>query len=83
VIPGQHDRDEEPDRERNDQHALDRLGPAEALRDDVDALQQRETGGNVGDRPLHQLALLQLLQKPAHRCPLPDVFSQCNAPRAR
>jgi len=81
VIPRQHQRDEKTDRERYDQRALRGVRPAETLGDDVEPLQERKSSGNVGDRPLHQLALFQALQKPVHRCPLPDVFAQCNAPR--
>src|SRR5512135_1431496 len=57
VVPGQHQRDEETERERDDEYALELLGPAKALTDDVDGLQQRECAGEIGQRPLHDLAV--------------------------
>jgi hypothetical protein len=59
-------RGDESDRDRNDQRALDRIRPSEALRHDIDALQQRERAGRVGQRRLHQLALFQPLQNVTH-----------------
>ena len=51
----------------HDQPAFDRLGPAEALSDEVHGPQQRERGGDVTQRALHdELALFETLEKNVH-----------------
>ena len=78
VIPGEHERDEKTDAERDDDETDRLLRPAEALRDDVEHLDQRERRGDVSQRPLHQLAVAQALQNVAHAGASPvmsDMFS--------
>ena len=79
VIPGQDQRDEEADTERDDDEAHRFFGPAKSLRDDVDPLEERERGRDISHRPLHQLALFQALQEFVHRAGIlltEDVFRQ-------
>ena len=66
VIPGQDQRDEEPDAQRDNDEAHRLLGPVESLRDDVDPLEERERRRDIGQCPLHQFALLQALQEFVH-----------------
>ena len=66
VIPGQDQRNEKPDTQRDDDEAHRLFGPAESLRDNVDALEQRERRRDIGQRPLHKLSLLQALQEFIH-----------------
>jgi hypothetical protein len=61
VIPGHDHRDEETDAKRDDDETHRLFGPAKSLRDNVDALEQRERRRDIAQRPLHQLALLQAL----------------------
>ena len=67
VIPGQDERDKEPDAERDDDEAHRLFGPAKSLRDNVDALEEREGGRHIGHRPLHQLTLFQMFEEVVHR----------------
>jgi len=67
VIPGQDQRDEEPHTQHDDDEAHRLFGPAKSLRDNVDALEQRERRRDIGQRPLHQLALLQPSKEFIHR----------------
>ena len=70
VIPGQDERDEEADAQRDDDEAHRLFGPVKSLRDDVDALEEREGRRDVGHCPLHQLALFQALQEFIHSAAL-------------
>ena len=67
VIPGQDQRNEETDAKRDDDETHRLFGPAKSLRDNVDALEQRERRRDIGQRPLHQLALLQASKEFIHR----------------
>ena len=58
VIPGQDQRDEKPDAQRDNDEAHRLLRPSEPLGHDVDSLEEREGRRNIGQRPLHQFALL-------------------------
>ncbi|MGA9422159.1 MAG: hypothetical protein WBW61_07325 [Rhodanobacteraceae bacterium] len=58
VVPGQQYGDEKSDAQGDDQHPFDAVGPSELRGDDVDALQQGKGEGHIGQRPLHQFALL-------------------------
>ncbi|MGH8041220.1 MAG: hypothetical protein ACREPN_04150 [Rudaea sp.] len=66
VIPRQQQRDEKANTNRNDQNALDHVRPRKFLCNDVDALQKRKRAGHIGNRPLHQLALLEAFDQ-VHR----------------
>src|SRR6266550_3631094 len=44
-----------------------RIRPGETLRDNVEALDEREGSRDIRHRPLHQLALLQPLHEFVHR----------------
>src|SRR5436190_2340495 len=67
MIPSQHQHDKETNNEGQGNAATDAFRPAELLRDNVDALEERESRGDISYRPLHQLALLQALQELVHR----------------
>jgi hypothetical protein len=80
VIPGEHQRDKEADAQSDDDDAHRLFGPAETLRDDVDALQQSERRRDVSHCPLHQLSLLQALQEFIHRFALfSPAAGDCNS----
>jgi len=53
VIPGQDQRNEETDAKRDDDKTHRLSGPAKSLRDNVNALEQRERRRDIGQRPLH------------------------------
>ena len=59
MIPGQHERDEKANDQGERNAAAHNFRPTELLRDDVDALHEREGRRDIGQRPLHQFALLQ------------------------
>ena len=67
MIPGQDQRDEETDAKRDDDETHRLFGPAKSLRDNVNALEQRERRRDIAQRPLHQLALLQASKEFMHR----------------
>ena len=67
MIPGQDQRDEETDAKRDDDETHRLFGPAKSLRDNVNALEQRERRRDIAQRPLHQLALLQASKEFIHR----------------
>ena len=71
MVPRNHDRDEETDAEHDDDHAHGPFGPAEALRDDVEHLDQGERRSDICQRPLDELALLQAFKKLVHRGTFP------------
>jgi hypothetical protein len=64
---GQDQRNEETDAKRDDDETHRLFGPAKSLRDNIDALEQRERRRDVTQRPLHQLALLQASKEFMHR----------------
>ena len=66
VIPGEEQRDKEADHKRQGDAASQSFRPAELLGNNVDPLQECESRRDVGDRPLHQLALPQALQEFIH-----------------
>jgi len=70
VIPGQDQRNEETDAKRDDDETHRLFGPAKSLRDNVDALEQRERRRDIAQRPLHQLALLQASKEFIHAASL-------------
>src|SRR5438093_11660285 len=67
MVPSQHHHDKETNNEGQGNAATHAFRPAELLRDNVDALEERESRGDISYRPLHQLALLQALQELVHR----------------
>ena len=84
VIPCQEQCDKEADHKRQRDAAPQSFRPAELLGDNVDPLQQRESRSDVGDRPLHQFALLQALQEFIHvAAPTLLVIASVSRPKAR
>ena len=63
VIPGEHERDDESDRGRDDQSARDPVRPTETLAHEIEHLDQRKRRSEIGERPLHDLALLESLDE--------------------